>query len=132
MTRNNVTAASRIMLPVYVIAFCWIGLGWMLDNPHQLTEAPALRYADQLLPIDWWGALLTAAGLLIAGALASHNRTLCRYALWVAAIAMSVFVLVFAGAALFADASPGAPAWPFLTAAACIASEQSLLKGERD
>lgn len=130
MTRNTVTAASRIMLPSYVIAFCWFGAGWMFGDRTTILENPALRFADHWLPIHWWGALLVTCGLLIFAAMLSHRRTLCRLALWIAAIAMGVFVVVFATASLNGHATPGAASLFYLAAAACVATERSLLKGE--
>lgn len=130
LTRGTVTAASRIMLPTYVIFFAWVGGNWALTDSHRLGESPALRYAATLLPMPMWGCLLVAVSILIAVALLSHRRDLCRFALWIAAIALGLFAVIFALAGFVSVASPSAAAWPLLGAAACIASERSLLKGE--
>ena len=130
LTRANVTAASRVMLPVYVITFCWIGGSWAFTDEGRLIKTPALEYANAVLPLPFWGVLLVWTGLLILGAILSGRRDFCRLALWVGLVVMGVFCALFTFAAAYGQASPSAPAWPFIIAAACFASDRSLLKGE--
>lgn len=130
LTRTTVTAASRVMLPAYVITFAWIGGAWVFTDEGYLINSPALDYANNLLPLPAWGGLLLGVAALILGAMLSRHRLLCRVALWIAFVVMCVFVVVFAAASIGGLASPSAAAWPFLFAAACFASDRSLLNGE--
>lgn len=132
MTRSNVTAASRIMLPAYVAMFTVLGLNYTLTPRSRLTESPALHYAAHILPLPAWGCMFLAVAMIQATALLIHERTAYRFALWVAALAMGVWAVVFVLAAALTETSPTAAAWPAFVATACMATERSLLKGERN
>ncbi|MEO6203795.1 MAG: hypothetical protein ABIO67_00190, partial [Mycobacteriales bacterium] len=97
----------------------------------RLFSSPSLAYADGILPLPVWGAMfLTLAGLM-ATSLATGNRTLYRFALWLGIVCMSIWGLVFIFAAVRSEGSPGAFLWPTFVAVACYASNRSLLTGER-
>lgn len=120
------TAASRIMLPVYVIAFTWIGLNWLLTPLPRLTESPALNYLDMIVGLRALGALIFVAAGLIAAALITARRDMARYALILAGICLGLLLLTFLVAPFFSETSPSAGAWPFLGVAACRASYKSV------
>lgn len=130
LTRETVTAASRIMLPTYVILFIVIGANYLTTPEPRLLASPALAYASAWMPLDAWGwTFLTVAALMLI-ALVSGKRGLFRYALLVAMIAMLVWAGVLALAGFRANASPSAWIWPGFVAAACLASYRSLSRGE--
>lgn len=126
LTRETVTAASRVMLPTYVVLFIVIGANYLTTPEPRLLASPALAYASAWMPLNAWGwTFLTVAALMLI-ALLSGRRGLFRYALLVAMIAMIVWAGVFILAAFRGGASPSAWIWPAFVAAACLASYRSL------
>lgn len=130
LTRANVTTASRVMLPTYVLLFAWLGVNYLLTPATRLHESPALDYASAILPMRLWGGMFLAASLAMAGALVMQHRLAFRIALWVGLVCLVIWAAVFGLAAIFSTASPSAAAWPLFAAAACFASDRSLLKAE--
>lgn len=129
LTRPNVTAASRIMLPAYPVLMAVIGLNYLATPSARLARTPSLAYADSLLPLEGWGALfLGIAGLMVA-ALLLHRREWYLYALSLTVVTQAVWAVVFL-AAIPAGASPSAWVWPAFVAVACAASWRSLARGE--
>ena len=126
LTKENLTVASRIMLPTYVVVFAWLGLNYLLTSKTRLNKSPTLRYADMVVDIRALGILLLAAALIMLGALASRHRTAARYALLLAGTCFLILLGVFLAAMFRSEASPSAAAWPFLGAAACAASYRSV------
>lgn len=129
LNRQNITVASRIMLPTYVAFFSLLGINYAISGPL-LASSPALAYAATLLPLPAWGCMFFAASAVMAVALMKHERIWFRFALWVAIVCLTIWAGVFAAAAVLAGASPGAPLWPLFAAVCCFASDRSLLKGE--
>ena len=129
LTRDTVTAASRIMLPTYCALFAILGVNYMTTG-DRLLQSPALEYASRGLPLPAWGAMFLAASGVMVTALMHHERFWFRFALWVGIVCLGVWSLIFIAAAVWSDASPGAWAWPAFAAVACFASDRSLLKGE--
>lgn len=126
LTRDTVTAASRIMLPSYPPFFAVIGMGLLLTPTSRLLATPAFNYADQLVSIRWWGAaFLLLAGVFVA-ALVLKQRRPYQFALTIAVTWMSLFAVVTAAAALKDMASFSAWAWSAFVARACYASLVSL------
>lgn len=129
LTRSNVTAASRVMLPTYCALFAILGINYMTTG-SRLLESPALEFASQALPLPAWGAMFLAASGVMVTALMQHERTWFRFALWLGITCLGVWSLIFLGAAIWSDASPSAWVWPAFASVACFASDRSLLKGE--
>lgn len=127
---DNVTVASKIMLPAYVGMFTVIAMNFLFINPVTLKKSPGLSYADGVLNIQGWGILFAGVVIMMVISLVRRHRDLFRYALIVAGICMTLWAGVMLGAAVFGDASYSAWAWPLFVAAACVASNRSLLKGE--
>lgn len=126
MTRNTVTAASRIMLPTYVAMFGAIGLSYVF-GPHKIAAAsPALAFADRMMPLPAWGALFLGCSAMMAAALLTHRRMLYRWALRMCGVSMTIWALIIGLATLHGDATPAAAAWPAFVAVACLASDRSL------
>lgn len=131
LTRDTVTAASRIMLPTYVAMFAAIGLSYVL-GPHKIAAAsPALAFADRMMPLPAWGALFLGCSTVMAGALLTHRRMLYRWALRMCGVSMCIWAVVIGLATLNGDATPAAAAWPAFVAVACLATDRSLAAGER-
>lgn len=126
LDKKSMTVASRIMLPVYIVTFVWIGGSWLLTPLASLRQTPALRYLDGTIGLRAISLLLVAAGILIAAALVSQRRGMARYALTLAGICFGLLLLAFIIAPFFSDTPPSAGAWPFLGLAACRASYKSV------
>jgi hypothetical protein len=130
LTKDTMTVASRLMLPCYVVTFCWIGLNYLVTAKTRLTESPTLRYADSVVDLRALGLLLTVSGLLMLGALLTRRREPARYTLILAGICFGILFTIFAVATIQSEASPSAPAWPFLGLCACTASYRSITRYE--
>lgn len=126
LDRAHVTAASRIMLPVYVVFFALVGGTYLFTPLGRLQQSPGLAYADALLTLRAWGGLFVAAALLMSAALVAHRREWFRFALMFCGLAMAVWAIVLVLAFLDGGASPTAWVWPGLVVAACVASYRSL------
>lgn len=132
LTRANVTVASRVMLPAYTIFFAIIGAGLITTPFQRLSASPMLRYADTIMSVRIWGALFVACALLMLAALARQHRTMFRFALLICFFSMVLWTIVAALGVLYEPVSYSAWAWPAMIAAACMATNRSLAKGERD
>lgn len=132
LDRANVTRASRIMLPVYVVFFAAIGLNYLLTPHVRLIASPALYATDRVMPLHAWGALFLAAAALMVVALLLRRRPLYMYALLLCAISMGLFTLAAIAAPFSSQATPGGWVWPGFVVAACFASYRSLDVGESD
>lgn len=130
LTRANVTAASRITLPFYVVFYGVTGLNYLLTPRDRLLETPALSYADRVMPLPAWGGLFLIAALLMAAALVTGHRGLFRYALLLCGLSMTVWTVLTIAAAFGSSTSPGAWVYPALAVVGCIASYRSLTAGE--
>lgn len=127
LDRANMTRASRIMLPVYVVVFFWLGLNFTLTDKSRLAASPTLRYADNyVVNLRALGILLLFAALLLLIALLTKRRDAARYTLMVAGICFTILFFIFLTATFKAEASPSAAAWPFLGVAGCAASYRSI------
>jgi hypothetical protein len=127
---DNITVASRIMLPIYVAFFTIVSLNFLFANLDLLIASPGLSYADGVMGLRAWGLIYAAVVVAMVVALALKNRGLFRYALILGAICMGLWAGTMIAAILFGSASPSAFAWPLFVGAACVASNRSLLKGE--
>ena len=126
LTRDSVTVASRIMLPAYVVLFAGLGLNYTLTPEPRLRLTPSLDYAARLMPLSAWGWLFLIVAALMVAALLSHRRGLYRYALLLCALAMAVWAVSAALAALESSATPLGWLWPGFVVACCLASYRSL------
>lgn len=130
LDRANMTAASRVMLPAYVVFFSWVGITYLFTPRERLNDSPTLRYTNTVVDLRALGILLLAAGVLMLVALLTGSRDVSRYALTLAGICHAIIFVVFLFASIKAGASPAAAAWPFLGAAACTASYRSVTHHE--
>jgi hypothetical protein len=130
LTRDNVTEASRIMLPTYVVFFGWLGLSYMFGPAAPLAASPALAFAAAVMPIEAWGGMFATCSALMAVALVVHKRILFRFALRVCAFSMLVWAAIILSATIAGDATLAASFWPAFVATACLASDRSLAAGE--
>lgn len=126
LNKANMTVASRVMLPCYVLVFGWVGLNWLITPLHRLHESPGLQFLDTALDLRGVGILLITAALLIALALVTARRDLARFALILAGICMFALLVAFIVAPFLSSSSPSAGAWPFLGVCACLASYRSV------
>lgn len=123
----HMTRASRVMLVTYPIFLLWLGLNYVITPEDRLTSSSVVfQTASEMFRMPLWGTVFLAVMLLQVAALCVHSRTLYQVALCVMFGIMLTWFTVFAVSVFQADASPGAPAWPFLAMAATIASWLSL------
>ena len=125
LSRTNVTAASRIMLPAYVVFFAAIGINYIRAGATA-AASPPLAFANAFMPLPAWGALFVGCALLMAAALALHRRMLYRWALRMCGLSMMFWTVVIGFASLAGEATPAAAIWPAFVAVACMASDRSL------
>lgn len=130
LDRQNVTAASRIMLPTYVVFFGVLGVNYLIADDTAAAN-PALVFANAMMPLPVWGALFIICSCGMAGALATKRRLPYRFALRICAGAMGLWAIVILLASLAGDATPFAACWAAFVAVACMASDKSLATGER-
>lgn len=123
---TNMTGPSRVMLPVYVVAFTWLGGGWLLTPLDTLRATPGLRYLDDRVGLRAISLLLLMAGLLIGAALISKRRDTARIALTIAGICFFLLLVALVIAPFFSDTSPSAGAWPLIGLGACRASYKAV------
>lgn len=129
LTRATVTAASRVMLPTYVVFFAVLGLNYM--TAHQIAlDNPALAFANDVMPLKAWGGLFLACAAIMAIALFTRRRLLYRFALRVCGLSMVLWAGIIAAASLAGDATPAAAIWAGFVATACYASDRSLATKE--
>lgn len=131
LTRTNITAASRVMLPTYALFFGAVGLSLVATPQARLHRTPAFEYADRWVDLTLWGTGYLAVAVALVLALALRNRRGYRTALaagfvWMIGWAILTLLAAFNGAATYS-----AWIWPAFIAVACWASLVSLAAGER-
>src|SRR5689334_18530275 len=105
LTRANVTLASRVMLPLYPAFALGVGVSFVATPLDRLTDSPALRFANTVIPLPVWGyGYITLAVVLIA-ALILTNRRAYQVALAVMCVWMAFYAAVTAWAAFAGGAS---------------------------
>lgn len=133
LTRENVTAASRIMLPAYALHAWWFGIVYAFDPQGRLHMTPGLAMARYIgVPFVIWGAMILLVAIMLTWALLGHYRQLAIFALYCYLAIFGWWALIYGGSAfLTLQTSLGGAAWPFLGACACAASARSLSKGDK-
>lgn len=131
LTREQVTSASRIMLPTYVAHSAFFGVLYLLDPQGRLQRAPGLTLARQLLPMEAWGAIFLAISVLMCAGLLLQGRRRFTFALYLYAVTLLIWAGIYAGAVFVnPDASYGSFVWPLGWAVACCASARTLERHE--
>jgi hypothetical protein len=131
LTRDNVTAASRRMLPTYPAFFAVIGFGLALTPTARLVQTPTFDYANRLIPINWWGYGFLTLAVVFTACLLTHNRRAYELALGCGIAWMTMWAVGTVASAFYDLASFTAWAWPAFVARACWASLISLEVGEK-
>lgn len=140
MTKDNVTAASRVMLPTYSILFGTIGLLLVFqDSERTANQAFAVARSffepfalGPLSSMQMWGIAFLAVALVEAGALIRKCRRTYMYALVVGAwLAAFWAILILAAALTDIHVSFTSAVWVGGWIAAHVASVRSLATGER-
>lgn len=129
LDRAHVTAASRVMLPTYVVFFLLLGLNYLTAEQVALAN-PALAFANDVMPLPIWGGLFVFCAFVMFAALLTKRRTLYRWALRMCGISMVFWALVIAWASLVGDATPLAAAWAGFVSMCCLATDRSLAARE--
>lgn len=134
LTRATVTAASRIMLPAYVLLTAWFGFQYLFDPTGRINRSHGLVYPRQVMggTMAPWGLVFLGLAALMLLAIALRNDTTFALALGMGVV---VFLIWFwcsvKSMSLDPTVAPTAPAvWLFI-ATACFASLVSLVKRER-
>lgn len=132
LERSNVTAASRIMLPVHAGMSAVLGLSYTL-SPDMRLKGPAMIAAQELthISIEWWGILFLVVAVVQISAMLIGNGDLEVAALCFGASVFAMWSILYA-ITIFTDpnVSYSAFAWPLYVALAHIASTASLMRGE--
>lgn len=129
LDRQHITAASRVMLPTYVVFFGVVGVNF-IASPHRLAASPMLRYADDVMSLRAWGGLFFGCCMLMVAAMAIGHRDLYRFALLMCAFSMVLWAVVAILGIFVEPVSFSAWVWPATVAAACFASNRSLVRRE--
>lgn len=130
LDRANVTAASRITLPMYPILYLGVGLAFLLQDATR-TSGPAFDVAKNLAPIHAWGWVFALVGLAETAALLSHRRRLYVLALIPGAGLAGFWAVVVAGSAFGSPlVSYTSGMWVAGMAVAQAASARSLARHE--
>jgi hypothetical protein len=131
LTRATVTAASRIMLPAYVVLNILVGVFYTLAPTDRLNRIDSLAFQRAVMPMHMWGLVFVALAVVMAGALLSHRRELMTFALFTCAVTWACWSAMYAASLhVNAGASPISPVLAGFVATACVASAVSLLHGE--
>lgn len=130
LNRTNVTAASRIMLPLYPLCFIPLGLMFLLQSSAR-TSGPVYDVARYLAPMWVWGIVFMLVGLIEVAALLVHNRRVYVFALTCGA-GLSTFwgCLIFAAAVNSPVVSFTGGWWYLIPIAAHLASARSVARKE--
>lgn len=132
LTWDEISTPSKIMLPSYLGLFMVMGFDLTFLSLSDLFISPGVRYlAEFPASVRGWGVLFLIAGVVMVIAIGLRHRTLMRYALWWGAICLFVWALIFLKASIDDRVAPGTWAPWLVLAAACFASERSLLKGDK-
>lgn len=132
LTRTTITSASRTMLPAYVVLSLTFGVYYVTDPDGRLNRAPSTTFQRDVMPLEVWGAILLAIGVLMLSAIATRRRLLFAYALCCCALTWFIWGAAIAGSIPRTDnTSYLAPALPWFVTVACIASTRSLVRKER-
>jgi hypothetical protein len=130
LTRATVTAASRVMLPLYPALYLGVGIAFLAQDAAR-TSGPAFDVAKMVMPIPAWGALFVAVAVVEIVALLAHHRAAYQLALipgaWLAGF-WAVVVLGSAVASPFVSYTSGM--WVAGMAVAQAASARSLARHE--
>lgn len=133
LTRQTVTAASRIMLPAYAVLSGAFGLVYTFDPLGRLDGVHALAAQRAVMngTMTPWGLLFVGLALLMLLAFRIRNRMMFAFALCCCAVTWFLWGVLYT-VSIFIDPETSllAPGLPLFVVTACIASTVSLLKGE--
>lgn len=133
LTRTNVTAASRVMLPAYVVLTASVGAVYTFDPLRRLAGVPALAVPRMLMPMTGWGLVFFGVAAVMFAAFLSKRRHLFIVGLYLCAATFLLWGIMYAASvATEPTTSVLAPAYPLFVVVCCYASAKSLLRGERD
>jgi len=134
LTKANVTAASRIMLPTYIVLTGVIGIVYTFDPLGRLDGVAALAaqrwiMGGQMWP---WGLVFLGLSAVMLAAFRQKRREWFVFALYGCAVTFAMWSVLYA-VSIFLDpvTSLLAPVYPLFVVRACRASAKSLLRGER-
>lgn len=130
LDRQNITVASRVMLPTYAAFFTAVGLNYLLTPLDRLLNSPGLAYCHALVSLRVWGVVFLGAAVVMSAALIRHHRTAFRFALILCGLSMSLFAVALVFAYFRGEATPTGWVYPAFIIAACVASYRSLTVGE--
>lgn len=79
---QTVTAASRIMLPTYVVMYALIGFAFLFQRP-QRTDSPHFEVPKMLMggSIRPWGAVFIVMSIVLGLAMFTHRRAIAQWVL---------------------------------------------------
>ncbi len=131
LDRQNVTIASRVMLPAYALLNAAFAAAFLTDPQSRLGLTPSLDVARSFMPISAWGLMWFTIAALMVTALVVHHRGIfigvlaANFAIWLA-----WGVLVEVAVSTQPNVSYLAGVLPWFVAVASFASMLSLLTRE--
>ena len=131
LRRDQVTTASLIMLPTYMLLSAVFGIVYVFDPLGRVDTVHALAAQRAIMPIEGWGVLFLCLALVMGVALAAQSRQMFALALAVSAVAWLAWGCLYAGSVFVDPQAPvlsPVPAW--FVSTACVASMISLVRGE--
>lgn len=133
LTRDQITVASRVMLPAYIMLATAYGLVYILDPLHRLKGSHALAFPRAVMggTMVPWGLLFLGLALFLALMLGTRSRRGYVFGLCVFAAAWLVWAVMY-GISMWTDPQTSllAPVGPLFYATASLASALSLLARE--
>lgn len=130
LSRDSITASSRVMLPVYAVFSCYLAACYTLGDPDR-TATPSFDVIREVLPggIRTWGFVMFGLAVIEVAALISRRRLWFVFALCVGFGCYISWAFGFLVAALTVESASlsGPGVWLFV--ALChIATLQSLTR----
>lgn len=131
LTRDQVTTASRTMLPAYPIFAAGIGINFTIKGAELVQAGVFYEVANTIAPLRVWGVLFLIVAAVHVAALAMRRRWAYQVGLALMVGLLLVWAVVGLVAAIRETGSYTAALWPGFVACACIASFRSLNVGEK-
>lgn len=131
LIKANVTVASRIMVPAYIVLMTYYGFIYWVDPLERTKSSHALAFPRSLMAINYWGMLFIAIAIAMLIALRQKSRRGYIVALSTACSTWIMWAVMYT-VSIFTDHQTSllAPVGPLFYATCCIATMLSLQSRE--
>lgn len=131
LRRQNVTAASRIMVPTYALLALFFAIVYFFDPGGRASRAPSLEAQRDIMALWKWGVVMGVLAFMKIVAIVVNHRLAFVYALSCGAIAWFFWGVAVCVSYTQNDAvTLMAPVLPWFVMVCHIATIRSLLVGE--